>query len=166
MPNRYAEASFRHGKLQALIALVDALDEEKLPRERGKSFKAGGIEQFFDLDSPLQPRALLTVLREAGVPHDNNWRFRPLVIYENLPHLRNLHRQYIGGIRIMSLQVDQETDSEVEETGAVEEETSMDEKEENGDQVVAEAQGGPSEARNKPRVPPGLVSFFGNRYRT
>ena len=47
MPNPYAEDRFREGKCEAAIALLIALEKEKLPRERGHFFKTGRIEKLF-----------------------------------------------------------------------------------------------------------------------
>ena len=120
MPNRYAEERFREGKCMAAIALIKALEKEKLPRERGHFFKTGRIETYLDLDSPLQPRALLAVLRDAKVPHDNNCRFRPLAIYEGLEDLRPLPHQYLFGPPPDQAPVVRKVDPGVEETGNLE----------------------------------------------
>ena len=152
MPNHYAEERFKEGKLAALWALLNALWEEKLPQERGHYFKTGQIEKFFDRDTPLQPRTLLAVLRDAEVPHDNNWRFRPLAIYEHLPQLEGLHWHYHGDRRPKYVPAEQKTGPEVEETGKVEVETAQGDGEAKGDEAVAESRSGPSETWDKPEV--------------
>ena len=117
MPNPYAEKRFNEGKFKAAIALMIALEKEKLPRERGHFFKTGKIEKYLDLDSPLQPRTLLAVLRDAKVPHDDNCRFRPLAIYEGLENLRPLPHQYLFGPPPDQAPVVRKVDPGVEETG-------------------------------------------------
>ena len=161
MPNTYAEKRFREGKLRALVQLITALDEEKLPRERGHSFKAGQVQKYLDLDSPLQPRTLLTVLREAGVPHDNNCRFLPWMIYDYLPALRKLYREYISDLQPTWPQVKLVRGPAAEETGIGEEETGQEGWEEKGDEAVGETRSGPSETRTKPEVEPGLGAVAG-----
>ena len=69
---------FNRSKKNGLMGLVVALNEKTLP-ERSSSGKysmyTGEIEKNIDERFlPLQSNALLTVLREAGVPHDSsNW---------------------------------------------------------------------------------------------
>jgi hypothetical protein len=155
MPNSYAEKHFRQGKLRALVNLISALQDEELPRERGHSFKAGQVEKYLDLDSPLRPRTLLAVLREAEVPHDNNCRFLPWMIYDYLPALLTLHREYVAGLGVKPPLVERETGPGAEETGTVGEETGQEGREEKGDEAVAETGSGPSETRDKPEVEPG-----------
>ncbi len=120
MPNPYAQERFMDGKLMALWPLIRALEAEKLPRERGHFFKTGQIEKYLDLESPLQPRTLLAVLRDAKVPHDDNCRFRPLAIYEGLEALRDLPRQYLFGPLPDQAPVVRKVDPGVEETGNLE----------------------------------------------
>ena len=155
MPNRYAEKRFNEGKFKAAFALMIALEEEKLPRERGHFFKTGQIEKYLDLDSPLQPRTLLAVLRDAKVPHDDNCRFRPLAIYEGLENLRPLPHQYLFGPLPGQAPVVRKVDPEVEETGEVEEETGQAGGVERVDGTAAETGSGPSETKDKPEVEPG-----------
>ena len=161
MPNRYAEERFREGKCEAAIALMKALEKEKLPRERGHFFKTGRIEKYLDLDSPLQPRTLLAVLRDAKVPHDDNCRFRPLAIYEGLENLRPLPHQYLFGPLPGQAPVVRKVDPEVEETGEVEEETGQAGGVERVDGTAAETGSGPSETRDKPEVEPGQGAVAG-----
>ena len=158
MPNRYAEERFKKGKLTALLALLGALWEEKLPQERGHYFKTGQIEKFFDRDTPLQPRTLLEVLRDAEVPHDNNWRFRPLAIYEHLQELQDLRWQYLGG-RLELVPLEQDTGPEVEETGKVGEETALGDGEVQGDEVATESRSSPSETTDSPRLKQGRMTL-------
>ena len=157
MPNRYAEERFREGKCMAAIALIKALEKEKLPRERGHFFKTGRIEKYLDLDSPLQPRALLAVLRDAKVPHDDNCRFRPLAIYEGLENLRPLPHQYLFGPPPDQAPVVRKVDPGMEEPGNLEgeEETGQEGGVESVDGTAAETGSGPSETRDRPEVEPG-----------
>ena len=155
MPNRYAKDRFEDGKSTALWALIQALEEEKLPRERGYFLKTGQIEKYLDLESPLQPRTLLAVLRDAKVPHDNNWRFRPLAIYERLPNLWDLPRQYFRGELPDSPQVNEEAAPGMEETGNGEEETGQGRGEERVAEAGAETRIGPPETKDKPEVETG-----------
>ena len=161
MPNRYAQERFMDGKLMALWPLIRALEAEKLPRERGHFFKTGQIEKYLDLDSPLQPRTLLAVLRDAKVPHDNNCRFRPLAIYEGLKALRDLPRQYLFGPLPGQAPVVRKVDPGVEETGNLEGETGQEGREEKGDEAVAETRSGPPETRDWPEVEPGQGAVAG-----
>ena len=155
MPNRYAEKRFMHGKLTALWPLIKALEAEKLPRERGHFFKTGRIEKYLDLESPLQPRTLLAVLRDAKVPHDNNCRFRPLAIYEGLEALRDLPRQYLWGPLPDQAPAPRKVDPGVEEPGDVEGENVQGGGDVTGDGTTAETRNDPSEATSKPEVEPG-----------
>ena len=91
---------FNRGKKDALMGLVEALIEKTLP-QRSRSGKysmyTGEIEKYFDERFlPLQRNALLTVLREADVPHDSTNRFVPSVIYSYEKPLENLLREYTG----------------------------------------------------------------------
>ena len=91
---------FNRSKKNALMGLVAALNEKTLP-ERSSSGKysmyTGEIEKYFDERFlPLQRNALLTVLREADVPHDSTNRFVPSVIYSYEKPLENLLREYTG----------------------------------------------------------------------
>ena len=153
MPNRYAEEHFKRGKIVAVLALLRALEEEKLPRERGHSFKAGQIEKYLDL--PLQPRTLLAVLRDADVPHDNNCRFLPWLIYDHLPSLRLLPQGYLRGPLPNLLQVEQEGGPEVEETGNMEDAAAQGGGEVKGDEATAAGRSSPSETGDKAEVEPG-----------
>ena len=117
MPNTYAARRFREGKFTALSHLMRVLEAEELPRERGHSFKAGQVEKYLGLESPLQPRTLLAVLRDAKVPHDNNCRFLPWMIYDYLPAFRKLHREYRSDLGMKLPQAKQETGPGAEETG-------------------------------------------------
>ena len=155
MPNRYAEERFREGKCMAAIALIKALEKEKLPRERGHFFKTGRIETYLDLDSPLQPRALLAVLRDAKVPHDNNCRFRPLAIYEGLEDLRPLPHQYLFGPPPDQAPVVRKVDPGMEEPGDVEGENVQGGGDVTADGTAAETRIDPFEATSKPEVEPG-----------
>ena len=155
MPNPYAEKRFREGKCMAAIALIKALEKEKLPRERGHFFKTGRIEKYLDLESPLQPRTLLAVLRDAKVPHDDNCRFRPLAIYEGLENLRPLPHQYLFGPPPDQAPVVRKVDPKVEEPGDVEGENGQEGGVERVDEAVAESGSGPPETMDKPEVEPG-----------
>ena len=161
MPNPYAEKRFREGKCEAAIALLIALEQEKLPRERGHFFKTGKIEKYLDLDSPLQPRTLLAVLRDAKVPHDDNCRFRPLAIYEGLEALRPLPHQYLFGPLPDQAPVVRKVDPKVEETGNLEGETGQEGREERVDGTAAETRSGPPETRDWPEVEPGQGAVAG-----
>ena len=101
MPNKQQQKVFRQAKINALLALIDALEEECLPSAPGLQMKTGAIEEYLDQSyRPLQPRALLTVLREADIPHDSNYRFLPWAIYDHRPQLKKLAREYIGAPRL------------------------------------------------------------------
>ena len=161
MPNTYAARRFREGKFTALSHLMRVLEAEELPRERGHSFKAGQVEKYLGLESPLQPRTLLTVLRDAKVPHDNNCRFLPWMIYDYLPAFRKLHREYRSDLGMKLPQAKQETGPGAEETGNLEEETGQEGGEVRGDEAAAETRSGPPETRDKPEVEPGQGAVAG-----
>ena len=95
------------------------------------------------------------MLREAEVPHDNNCRFLPWMIYDYLPALLKLHREYVAGLCVKPPQVERETGPGAEETGTVEEETGQEGGVERVDEAEAETRSGPPETRDKPEVEPG-----------
>lgn len=58
---------------------------------------SGQIEQYIhERFVPLQRNALLTVLREAGVPHDSSNRFVRRAIYSYKDELNTLLSEYTG----------------------------------------------------------------------
>ena len=76
MPNKYQTKTFREAKKNALMGLVDALDNKNVPERMHDGLTSGLISQYFDdRFLPLRPMALLTVLREIEVPHDAQNRF-------------------------------------------------------------------------------------------
>ena len=76
---------FNESKRDALYGLLEVLVEETRPEgsKSGKySMYTGDIEENIDNRLlPLQRNALLTVLKEARVPHDSLNRFVPGTIY-------------------------------------------------------------------------------------
>ena len=116
MPNEQQQRVFRQAKLNALLALIEALDKEYLPSAPSLQMKTGAIEECLDQSfRPLQSRALLTVLREADIPHDSNYRFLPWAIYYHLPQLEKLAREYTRPNRLKF------TRAPAENAGAVQE---------------------------------------------
>ncbi len=97
MPNKQQQKGFRQAKINALLALLEALNEEFLPSAPGLQMKTGAIGEYLDQSyRPLQPRALLTILREADIPHDSLYRFLRWAIYDQLHQLKRLGREYTG----------------------------------------------------------------------
>ena len=69
--NRTQERQFKEDKKNALLGLLDALDEKTVPERHRWTFYSGQIAEFFDdRFLPLRQFSLRAVLREAGVPHD------------------------------------------------------------------------------------------------
>ena len=112
---------FNESKKDALYGLFEVLDEETLP-ERSRSGKysmyTGEIEQYIDERFlPLQRNALLTVLREAGVPHDGSNRFVPGKIYSYKDQLKTLLSGYTGAamLKLNKPAKEPEVDAAIEE---------------------------------------------------
>ena len=91
---------FNESKKNALTGLVYALDDNALPEgsSSGKySMYTGQIQECIqDRFLPLQRNALLTILREADVPHDSSNRFVPRTIYSYKDQLEDLLIKYLG----------------------------------------------------------------------
>ena len=59
MPNKQQQRVFRQAKINALLALIEALDKECLPSAPGLQMKTGAIEEYLDQGyRPSQSRAL------------------------------------------------------------------------------------------------------------
>ena len=96
MPNAYQQRTFKQAKIRTIRALLIALEEEKIPNTTGYSLTTGQIADYFDDHYlPLQPRSLLAVLREAGIPHDSRNRFLTWQIYSHKEDLEALHKGYL-----------------------------------------------------------------------
>ncbi len=96
MPNAYQQRTFKRSKIRTIRALLIALEEEKIPNTTGYSLTTGQIADYFPKDDlPLQPRSLLAVLREAGIPHDSRNRFLTWQIYSHEEDLEALHDEYL-----------------------------------------------------------------------
>jgi hypothetical protein len=92
MPNDYRKKIFNRAKLEAVVQLFDPLEEERIPKGPGHSLTTGQIAAYFAPDTPpLQPRSLLAVLRDAGVPHDSRNRFLTWQIYSHREDLERVH---------------------------------------------------------------------------
>ena len=93
----YRARVFRTGQINALAALLDALKEERVPVRGTRSITTGLIEQYLDdCYLPLQPRTLLSVLREIEVPHDAQRRFLPWVLYEHQEPMQVLYERWMS----------------------------------------------------------------------
>ena len=96
MPNAYQQRTFKRAKIRTLFGLLIALEEEKIPNTTGYSLTTGKIEPYFDDHYlPLQPRSLLAVLRETGIPHDSRNRFLTWQLYSYKEALEALHKGYL-----------------------------------------------------------------------
>ena len=97
MPDSYRTRTFRSGQINALAGLLDALSEEKIPARAPRGLTTGIIAEYLD-DSylPLHPRTMLSVLREAGVPHDSKNRFLTWVLYAYQDALQELYERWLG----------------------------------------------------------------------
>ena len=97
MPNAHRRKTFKSGQINALAGLLDALKDERIPHRTRCGLTTGLIEECMD-DSflPLQPNALLTVLRESGVPHDSNNRFLTWALYSYEGQIQELFERYMG----------------------------------------------------------------------
>ena len=97
MPNKYQTKMFRDAKKNALMGLVDALDNRNVPERIHDGLTSGSISQYFDdRFLPLRPMALLTILREVEVPHDSNNRFLTWTLYEFKGQMEELLISYLG----------------------------------------------------------------------
>ena len=96
MPNAYQQRTFKQAKIRTLFGLLIALEDEKIPNTTGYSLTTGKIADYFDDHYlPLQPRSLLAVLREAGIPHDSRNRFLTWQLYSYKEDLETLHKGYL-----------------------------------------------------------------------
>ena len=96
MPNAYQQKMFNEAKLGVVILLLQALDEERIPKDPGYSLTTGQIAAYFDPDYlPLQPRSLLAVLRDAHIPHDSRNRFLTWQLYSHRDVLDRVHEGYL-----------------------------------------------------------------------
>ena len=97
MVTSYREETFQRGRRDALGALVDALKEERIPVRSRYGLTTGKIEEYLDdIYLPLQPRTLLSVLREVGVPHDTKYRFLTWALYAHQEQLQELYERWLG----------------------------------------------------------------------
>ena len=100
MPNKHQQRHLLAGKKKALLAILDALDHERLPTEslgRGGSPLPGSLEEYFEeYLLPLPRGSLLAVLREADVPHDSHNRFLPYELYDHHQEFLDLYLKYNG----------------------------------------------------------------------
>ena len=97
MANVHQQEAFRDSKITALMGLREALKSEVLPNPAGLQLTSGKIEEYLpDRFRPIQPRAILTVLREAGVPHDSNNRFLAWALHSHLEEIDELFFEYTG----------------------------------------------------------------------
>ena len=95
------------------------------------------------------------------VPHDNNRRFLPWMIYEHLPQLRRLPRQYVRGTVANQIRVEREVGLGTEETGNLERENVQGGGDVTGDGTAAKTRRSPSEAIDKPEVESGQGASSG-----
>ena len=94
--NIHQDKQMEQAKTRALMGLLDALAEERIPPRAG-SLQTGKIESYFDDEfRPVRRRALLNVLRDAGIPHDTAYRFVAHDFYDLYPQLHTLYRERIG----------------------------------------------------------------------
>ena len=102
MPNVHQQDAFRASKIAALRGLREALRNEVLPNRAGLQLTSGKIEEYFPEQlRPIQPRAILTVLREADVPHDSNNRFLAWTLHSHLEAIDDLFFEYTGLKRVI-----------------------------------------------------------------
>ena len=119
MPNTYAARRFREGKFTALSHLMRVLEAGGTAPGAGAFLQGRTGREISGPGVAPAARTLLTVLRDAKVPHDNNCRFLPWMIYDYLPAFRKLHREYRSDLGMKLPQAKQETGPGAEETGTV-----------------------------------------------
>ena len=95
MPDDYRARTFRSAQIVALDGLLDALREERIPVHAPRGLTTGKIAEYLDERYlPLQPRTMLSVLREVGVPHDSKHRFLTWNLYAHQDQLQELSERW------------------------------------------------------------------------
>ncbi len=112
MANVHQQDAFRASKIEALMGLRQALRDQVLPDRAGLQLTSGKIEEYLpERLRPIQPRAILAVLREAGVPHDSNNRFLAWAIHSHLEQIDDLYFEYTNLRRVARPKIEPRAES-------------------------------------------------------
>ena len=97
MASERQQKIFKNQKIEALMGLISALDSGRIPYRPSRSLTSGQIiELLEDKYLRVPKKAMLTVLRDAGIYHDSNNRFTTENLHLYTPELRKQRLDYLG----------------------------------------------------------------------